>query len=951
MSGRDPEMSALADAFADASSGVQRTVLITAEAGGGKTRLIREAVRQFFGDATVLQGWCLDLGEPGLPFAPFVSVLRQVLKERGLGNVGTMVGREGTRELSRLLPALGPAPSEGDPGMARSRLFESLRTLFETLAAEAPVVLVLEDLHWADRATRDLLLYLVRNLQGSRLLLLASYRTEVLRGAHPLRSGLVELARVEGVTTLLLPRLSRAHVAQQIQASLGREPSSEVVAAVYDRAEGVPLFTEAMLRHDGSVRSGVPGSLRDLLLGPAGGLSTKAREVLGAIAIGSFHVQHRLLSAVVGSEGLDAAVREAVASGLLVSDGEAGYVFRHALIREAVREDLLPGERCHLHRAYARALDADPSLCDETWAAAALALHWREAGDAVESMRAAWRAAGEAGTRLAHTKRLEMLEHVLALWDRVVAGSRPEGVDRAGLLELAADAACWAVEPDRGLDLVEAGLAEPMLAADDSRVAALLLQRAMMRQQQMHPGELEDLELALCLAPQSTQLRAETLGQICRALHLHGHGDRVRPLADELSRLAEHLGDKEWLVEAMVAAALANPARDDVAVTSLREALCAAESMNSGRLEMIARVALAETLHAQGAHAAAVEEAQAAWRRTRQLGQARYMGASVAYLDARALAAAGRWDDAVEIIAEALDLGPSPLGRAQLNAVNGLLAAWRGNIETAERSLSALNEAASKPQDAPQIAATAAQLVIEIAWLHGDCGSALIACRAIESLRGRLGPRELWPVITSAWRVCVNATEAEAVRLTLVESMEHLAEPGPAERAFALMCRAERSSRSRRGDAKAWTAAVAAWDALGCPHPLAYALLRQGAASMDSGNRGHATAALRRAAGLARRLAAAPLEAQIAVVARRARVDLWPENKEAGSAPPMGLTRRELEVLRLVSEGRSNREIAGDLFITAKTASVHVSNILTKLHVSSRGAAAAAALRLGLFGR
>lgn len=951
MIGREPEMSALEDAFTDASSGVQRTVLISAEAGGGKTRLIREATRRLAGDATVLQGWCLDQGEPGLPFAPFVAVVRQMLKERGASGIGSLVGREGMRELSRLLPALGPAPSDGDPGMARSRLFESLRALLEALAAEATVVLVLEDLHWADRATRDFLLYLVRNLTGTRLLMLASYRTEALRGAHPLRSGLVELARVEGVTTLALPRLSRAHVALQMHALLGHEPTSEMVAAVYARGEGVPLFTEAMLCEDGSVRATVPGTLRDLLLGPIADLSGRAREVLNAMAIGGLCVQHRLLSAVVGANGLDAALREAVAANLLAPDSDAGYGFRHALIRDAIREDLLAGERCRLHRAYAQALDADPALGDETWTAAALALHWREAGAPVESLQAAWRAAGEAASRLAYGEQLAMLEHVLALWNRLDAASRPRGVDRARVLELAADAACWAVEPDRGLRLVEAGLAEPDLAADGTRVAALLLQRAMMRQQQMHAGELDDLETALRLSPHATGLRAEALGQFCRALHLQGHSDRIPPLAAELSQVAKHLGAKEWRVEAMVANVLADPAPDDAAVATLYRALRTAEDIGSGRLEMIARVALVDAYCAQGAHAAAVEEAQVAWRRTRQLGQARYLGASVACLLAHSLVAVGRWDDAVDVIAEAFDLDPSPLGRAQLSVINGLLAAWRGNINTAQRSLQALQESASGPQDAPRIAAAVTLLSIELSQLRGEPAAALAACRGIESLRGCLRPRDLWPVLAAAWRSCADADNSEAVCAMLGESMEGLPQSGPTEHAFAMLCAAERSRRGGRSDAMAWSAAVAAGDALGPPHLLAYALMRLGAASFACGDRGKGTAALRRAAGLARHLAAAPLEARIVTVARRARVDLWPGSTDTPAAAPMGLTLRELEVLRLVSEGRSNREIAADLFITAKTASVHVSNILAKLDVSSRGAAAAAARRLGLVDR
>ncbi|KQV52615.1 hypothetical protein ASC95_07240 [Pelomonas sp. Root1217] len=218
----------------------------------------------------------------------------------------------------------------------------------------------------------------------------------------------------------------------------------------------------------------------------------------------------------------------------------------------------------------------------------------------------------------------------------------------------------------------------------------------------------------------------------------------------------------------------------------------------------------------------------------------------------------------------------------------------------------------------------------------------------IGSLRGWLPPRLLWPLIAHAWRVCVESGGADALRDLLVESSVPLAQPGPVERACALTSLAERGRLGGASDVVAWGAAVVAWQAIGNLPWLVYALMRQGSAGLAAGQRGAATAALRRAAQLARQLGAEPLSAQLNSVANRGRVEIWPDEGGAPSASPQGLTAREVEVLALLVEGRSNREIAAALFISVKTVSVHVSNILAKLEVPSRGAAAAAAHRLGL---
>ena len=941
--GREAEMSVLAEAFDEAGRGRQRTVLVGAEAGGGKSRLVRDFCEQVRNQSCVLVGWCVEQGEPGLSFAPFVSMVREIVRSRGSAGVVELVGRENARELGRLIPALGPAPQDGDSGAARSRFFEAMRCLLEALASVGTVVAVLEDLHWADRGTRDLLAYLARNLPHTRLLLVASHRTEGF-GSQSLRRSLAELCRIENVTAIVLRRLSKGEVATQLSGMLGREAAPDVVAAVYQRGAGVPLFTELMIAQDGSARTDIPGSVRDLLLGTLDELPERAREVLRGMSAGGQRVGHGLLASVVGSDDLEASLRVAAECNLVVADGDDAYAFRHALIRDAIRDDLLPGERARLHRKYAEILETDPSLASDGWVAGALALHWRAAGDIARSLGAAWRAGQDAAERLAYAEQLSMLELVLDLWPQASSAARALGVEYVRVLERTADAACWAVEPVRGQRWVETALAELNSETDGARVASMLIQRAMMRQQQMHPGEIDDLRAALDLSAPDTPLRAETLGQLCRALYLHGRAAEGRRWSDELCSLAKRLADPEWKVEAHVARVLSRSKWDDQAVELLESSVRDAQQSGSGRVEMIVRVALTDALDARGRHADAAAAARVGWQRAQHLGQARYMGATVAYWLAHSLWAIGAWDEANDVIEEALALDPSPLGRAQLCMVRGAIACARGNLATAADCLQALEDIRA-PQDAARRASVGVELSVGINLARGDPAAAAAACQQIQRLRGDLSPRELWPLIAAGWRTYSEGGETEGLRDLLLETSEGLARPSVVEEAYASMSYAEGSGEAGDADPEAWASAVSAWERAGRPHALAYASMRQGGALLGSRERARAAAALRRAARLARELGSAPIETRVAALARRARIPLWPD--ETGSTPTsqFDLTPRELEVLSLVAAGRSNQEIAAALFITAKTASVHVSNILAKLEVPSRSAAAAAAHR------
>ena len=960
--GREAELTLLADAFEDAAGGTPRTVLTGAEAGGGKSRLVTEFTATAGDRALVLAGGCVELGAGGLPYAPFTAALRQLVRARGAQEVAGLLPGQAAGELGVLLPDFGTPPAGADPGTARARLFEVLLTLLEALAEQQPVVLVVEDVHWADRSSCDLLSFLVRNIRQARVLLVVTFRSDELNRNDLLRPLLAGLARADGVSRLDLVRLSRAQAAMQLEGILGRPPGAALISEVYQRGGGVPLLTEALVNSDGTVSAELPMSLRDLLLAAVAVLPERTQQALRIAAAGGARLSHLLLAAVTGLDdtALTAALRPAVDANVLVSDSD-GYAFRHQLIREAVLEEMLPGERAQAHRAFAAALEARLEAGSRAGPEATLvvlaALHWRGAQDDERALAAAWRAAGAAGRALAYAQRLRMLEQVLELWDRVPEPARPAGLDHVGVLELAADAARWAGEPERGLALAEEAIAELGAVEDAERMALMLRHRAGLRQELLLPGQLDDLRAALRLASAPSLARAQVLARLCWALKREDHYAESEHMAMDLRALSEQLGDEEHRAEADMALASLGALRGEDTVAAMRGAQQAAERVGSGLLEAWAYLTITNALEGGGRHELAIPAGREGLARARQLGLGRQIAAPIAGNLAESLTSAGRWDEALEILDEVLGLDLPPLGRFGPLVIRAQIAMARGDEETAERMLGELRSLPAGVQAESQRLLSLAQLEIDGRLARGDLAGALDAGRAALVRSRPADPRYLWPLLAGAMRACA---EASAVSLPpgacdpgrLRKDLELRAgsadRPGPLHEAWAVTFAAEAARADSRHDLAGWDGAAAAWAALAQPQQEAYALLRAASAALAAGDREGAAVRLGRAASLADRLGARPLLEQISSLARRARVDvaaLPGQRVQPGRAAPFGLTERELEVLRLVAAGRGNRDIAAELFISPKTASVHVSNILGKLGVSSRGEAAAAAYR------
>ncbi|MET9311036.1 AAA family ATPase [Kribbella sp. NPDC003505] len=938
--GRVAELAALRSAYGDVASGESRVLLLGAEAGGGKTRLVQEFVAWVDGETIVLIGNCVGLSEAALPYAPFVGAVRELVRLRGVECVKDLAG--GAPEMGWILPEFG-SPDLGATAteMARARLFEVFLRLFETLAGEQPIVLVIEDAQWADDSTRDLLSFLTGNLRHCAALIIVTFRSEALHQGHPLRLLLTRLVRSGAVTALNLPRLTRLEVADQLEGILGRAAPPSVVASLYERGAGVPLFTEAMTTAAGAVRTELPLSLRDLLLEIARGLPDATQEVLRAAAVGGSRVSHRLLVPVTGLDdsSLTKALRSAVAANVMINDGD-GYRFRHALIREAIDADLLAGERALWHRAVAQALESTPDLDREVGSASRLAVHWQAAHDDERALHAAWAAADEARRGLGHAEQLRMLEQVLRLWATAPDAAAQTGVDHVGVLELAAEAALWAGRPERGLTLVETAVGE--LGADGGeRLAALLIRRAELRQERLQPGQLDDLQAALRLAGRPSRTRAQALGQLARVLMRHDLRDEAMPFSLELSDLAATVANDEIRAEALITRAHLGTREGEDTIPLLEQALELAAGSGSVRLELLAYVGLTHAHESRGNHREAIHAGRAGLLRTSQLGSARYIAELIAQNLAESLVSGGLWDEALDVVQRALDMDPAPYARVNLLLCRGRVAVARGEAAVVARTLQELAEL-SDPHDEAQQTLPRAQLELDGRYTEGDSDGALAVAATVPSIGRGADPRYLWPLLAAAARVCAEAGatgEIEAIAATTPT-------PWPVERAYAQVFAAE---LTRGTDPAAWDLAAASWAALARPYPQAYALMRSALAAARLGDRAGAAAALREAAALAGTIDARVLHQQIARLAGRMRIELSDSPATDVVDEPFHLTARELEVLKLITVGASNRMIAGELFISPKTASVHVSNILAKLGVASRGEAAATAHRLRLF--
>ncbi|MCX4819555.1 AAA family ATPase [Streptomyces sp. NBC_01142] len=993
--GRAGELTALTHAIARAASGDPQALLVGGEAGVGKTRLVEELINEACrGDAVVAVGGCVEIGADGLPFAPFSTALRTLHRQLPKELAAAAAGQED--ELARLLPELGDTPRgehsrHDEEGMAR--LFELTARLLERIAADRTVVLVLEDMHWADTSTRHLLAYLFRTLRRGCLVVIATYRSDDVHRRHPLRPFLAELDRMRSVQRIELTRFNRGEVRRQMAGILAAEPEPAMVDRVFERSDGNAFFVEELAcSFADNCANGLPDSLRDILLVRIEALPEDVQRVARIVAEGGSTVEYGLLCAVAGlpEDDLIEALRSAVGANILLATPDGGgYRFRHSLAREAVSDDLLPGERSRLNRRFAEALEAAPTLVREDERAMRLATYWYHAHDAAKALPAVLSASVEARRRHAYAEQLRLLGRAMELWDSapddVRAALRP--VDHA---EIYPPCGCdSATTPLRYLDLMaEASVAGRLCGERESalkiakraqrlaesegdplRAAWFSVQRSRLVSSLGRGDGWAELETAQQLVrglPPSA-VHAEVLAEAAGWGMVHDPGPGSLETAERAVEYARMVGEEDTELRARL---------------TLGSLMADAGDVEGGLAEMYAVkervIALDLAAHVGRTHVnlpSVLEGVGRSLEAVDILAQGIELSRAYGLLDteawvctnlSEAYGSLGRWDEMAEAAERAQRIALSPKPRGYATSRLAFLSLARGDTARAAEYLEAAHTHFGSNDPMPQTFLPLHTLALGVAVAQGR----VLDARAEFERAATAGfppgtQRYAWPLLRAAAALEADTRGLPAAEAGRAEALERIRKVArtvvtavPVWLAHEQWVRAELLRAGGEDTAVDWAEAGAAFAPLDRPYDLARVRHRWAEALLQSGtgapNRAQAAELLRQAQDTAVRLGARPLAEDIALLAQRARISLTADSAplscpSSDSGPALGLTPREEDVLRLVAAGRSNRQIAEELYISPKTASVHVSNILAKLGVSGRGEAAALAHRLRLF--
>ena len=982
--GRDHDLDALLALLEPAAAHRGPIAIVTGEAGIGKSRLLGAfADRARDAGGLVLLGGCTRLGDDGVPHGPLVEALWRVVDALGREESLRVLGPV-RRDVVRLVPGLAaeldlvPGPAELQP--ARDRVFEVVLAMIRRLSRGRVVVFAVDDLQWADQSTLDLVALLGRSLDLTGAALVVAGRDD--DGTSPrIQPVLVDLERTGRATIVRLGRLDRSGTRAHVEAVLGHPVESGFVDAIHRRSEGNPLFTEQLLAAEAS-GLGMTPLLRDILAMRLDALDPSTRAVVEVAAISAGPIGVDALADLSGLDGrrTTAAVGAAVRHHVLVAADlpGGGYRFHHDLLREAALAELLPEERRRLHRALADRLDRDPAGDSDARLAAEISYHRLAAGDLPAGLAATIRAATAANAAGAFSDAHVLLRRALDAWPRVPDAVRWAGMTRDRLLERAAEASLTAGRPAAAVEHLAEALAvlEAREPRDLERIALLLDSRGRANSGAgAADAAVADHERAVALVPSSppTRARARVLAGLGRVLALAGRYDASLPPSREAADLAAALDDPEVLADALatVGADQAYLGDGEAAFATLRQAREIALRAGHPVTALRAWSNLADALEVYGRFDECWDECSAAADFAEASGLTRSFGAFVLCVGSGPLWALGRWDEADLALERAGESAPEGdtallyhLSRAHLDVGRGRFDAVERHLAMVERLLGS----AARPQWRVFSAGAAAELHL---WRADPLRARVVMDDAWGAL-DRLDPgdlveasgvlhRALWAEAELALEARARRDlpgleaahargdailhRARAVAAAIGDASAHLvARPA----ATAALCEAEWTRLVGRPEPAAWVSAADRCREAGqtCWH--VYATYRLAEASVATGDRERAVGPLQAARAAAIGLNAEPLRAAIELLGTRARLPLEVRVGPVTPQSPFGLTAREHEVLALVADGRSNREIGERLFITEKTAGVHVSNILGKLDVRSRSEAAALAHRLGL---
>ena len=499
--------------------------------------------------------------------------------------------------------------------------------MISRLGPIGPVLLVLEDLHWADSATLDVLAFVLRTLRGARLLVVGTYRAD--DPGELLAGWLAETRRWPEVGWLELPRFTRAELAAQLAGLRGGPVDSRMVEEVFDRSQGNPFFSEQLFAAGRTGPGRLPGLLREVLLARVRQLSPAGQRLLQVAAVGGRWICHDWLAAVAGGpdDELTGSLREAVDRGLLritpmEQAGQEVYEFRHALLQEAVYGELLPAQRARLHGAYASVLASLPTAVPQF--AAELAEHWYRAGQPGEALAWAVRAADRAERVYAHGEAARYCERVLELWDQVPDAAGRAGTDRAGLHTRAAQAWEYAGDETRALAHVEEALRQVDPAADPVRAGLLHNRRG------WYDAGGADPEVVLAANREAVRLvpaeppsaaRAQVLLGYARALHVQaGRNEDAAAVYEQALTAARRADSEPDIARAMASLGYlqAVGGHVDAGIALLREADALTESSASEAWGV--HLLFSDVLVKTNRLEEAAEVATQGWQRLRRLG-------------------------------------------------------------------------------------------------------------------------------------------------------------------------------------------------------------------------------------------------------------------------------------------------------------------------------------------
>lgn len=967
--GRSHELANLTDLLDRVEKAHTATVLIAGDAGVGKTRLVSEissiAEQRGF---RVLIGGCMETGDVGLPYVPLVDAFRGLGRGSDEAEIVASIATT-VPNLGRLLPAKDdnrPAGPRLDDELDQVELFGGIHSLLIRLADLSPVLLVMEDIHWADRSTRDLLGFLLRTLRSGPIALIATYRSDELHRRHPLRPFLAETFRLPDVERIDLRPFDRNELSEYIAALTGTSVDTATLDRILARSEGNAFYAEELVAAGAtSDEALLPEALVDILRDRIEELSDSTQELLKVAAVAGRRVTHDLLLDAIGlpEEEVESDLRQAIMSQVLIANPEnSTYGFRHALLQEVVYGDLMPGERTRLHGTYAR-------LLTKTGPAAELAHHCLASHDLVGALSALVSAAWEATAVSAPAETLIHLTQALEIWPQLSDAESVAGIDRVTLLLRAAAAAGNSGEFKKAIAFAQEAVKSTDEGSDPlgtalayERLGEHLYQGDSPKEQTLSAfRKAEDL---VAPDPPSKQ-RARVTAGLARALLGWRMHDEARRWCDEALAVARAVGATEDETHALNTLATLELRHDNIerARDLMLEARSRAVDIGARFQELRSQHSLGALELDEGNLPAALAELDRAVSLAEKYGLTwGQYGINSAVFRVFTYYALGMWDEA-ESIAATLD--DRILEAANLSAAFLYVEVARGRSEAVER----LARLESRPRDDDWVAYMSSGCGADLSIWQGDFD--LARSRVDRILTDLNEIDESWD-LSAIWPaslgITAEAERAERARLTSDDALV-----ADAHRAGSILidrCREATGAARSKGrqigpEARAWAArAEAEWDRLegrvsvekcraaveafgyGYIYEEARSRWRLGEALLAEGEREEADEILRAAHEVATRLGAVPLKERLEALARRGRIDLGP-----GGIQPDGLaalTPREIEVLTLVASGRSNQQIADELFISRKTASVHVSHILSKLGVKTRLEAASLAHNIGL---